>query len=398
MGQEPVVVDQGDGLFTRSDWRDLEVHPAARHVRMMSMAEAKRLEESLVRNGFLRDEPIILHENKILDGRSRHAECLHLDGEGVPIEPLFKNWNGVGSPDDYSDAKNLDRRHLTRAEQEARVQERLIEEPGASNRKIAREIGVSHTTVAKKRGELVESGTLANVASRTGADGQVRRLPRKKVPGLMRPWLPSQGAPEVAAAVPAETPAPPTPAEPDPAPRIEELDFTTRTYNCLKKGNIQTIADLVQTTEADLMNIRNFDRESLLEVRAKLAERGLTLAGPPLPDPVRDDWDDEEVEAPTPMPPEAAPTPAAPAPEDWERVEVPGRGEPVLWVPEWPDEGTDEDRKEWAWGCLDRLEEAAGLEAVAAVAREGLLRVIAGHRETARELLAWAVAALEERE
>jgi DNA-directed RNA polymerase subunit alpha len=63
--------------------------------------------------------------------------------------------------------------------------------------------------------------------------------------------------------------------------RIEELDFSVRTYNCLKKANIQTIGDLVQTTEDDLMNIRNFGRKSLLEVRDKLAAFGLTLAGSP---------------------------------------------------------------------------------------------------------------------
>jgi DNA-directed RNA polymerase subunit alpha len=61
--------------------------------------------------------------------------------------------------------------------------------------------------------------------------------------------------------------------------RIEELDFSVRTYNCLKKANIQTIQDLVQTTEDDLMNIRNFGRKSLLEVRDKLASFGLTLSG-----------------------------------------------------------------------------------------------------------------------
>ena len=66
-----------------------------------------------------------------------------------------------------------------------------------------------------------------------------------------------------------------------PDARIEELDFSVRTYNCLKKANIQTIGDLVQTTEDDLMNIRNFGRKSLLEVRDKLSAFGLQLAGSP---------------------------------------------------------------------------------------------------------------------
>jgi DNA-directed RNA polymerase subunit alpha len=80
-----------------------------------------------------------------------------------------------------------------------------------------------------------------------------------------------------------------------PDARIEELDFSVRTYNCLKKANVQTIADLVQTTEEDLMNIRNFGRKSLLEVRDKLAQFSLTLAGAPLAELVEGE-DEEEGE------------------------------------------------------------------------------------------------------
>ena len=66
-----------------------------------------------------------------------------------------------------------------------------------------------------------------------------------------------------------------------PAPniRIEELDFSVRTYNCLKKANILTIPDLVQYTESDLMQIRNFGRKSLTEVREKLTALGLIAQG-----------------------------------------------------------------------------------------------------------------------
>ena len=61
--------------------------------------------------------------------------------------------------------------------------------------------------------------------------------------------------------------------------RIEELDFSVRTYNCLKKANILTINELVQFTETDLMQIRNFGRKSLTEVREKLGQLGLSLKG-----------------------------------------------------------------------------------------------------------------------
>jgi len=67
--------------------------------------------------------------------------------------------------------------------------------------------------------------------------------------------------------------------EPAPFIRIEELDFSVRTYNCLKKANILTIPDLVQYAESDLMQIRNFGRKSLTEVREKLTALGQTLKG-----------------------------------------------------------------------------------------------------------------------
>src|SRR5687768_9923906 len=74
------------------------------------------------------------------------------------------------------------------------------------------------------------------------------------------------------------------PAAPD--VRIEELDFSVRTYNCLKKANIQTVADLCKTSEEELMNIRNFGRKSLVEVQEKLSQFGYTLVGGISPEPV----------------------------------------------------------------------------------------------------------------
>ena len=66
-----------------------------------------------------------------------------------------------------------------------------------------------------------------------------------------------------------------SPGPPD--ARIEELDFSVRTYNCLKKANVLTIRELVLLTEADLMNIRNFGKKSLNEVKDKLESLSLSL-------------------------------------------------------------------------------------------------------------------------
>ena len=58
---------------------------------------------------------------------------------------------------------------------------------------------------------------------------------------------------------------------------IEELDLSVRAYNCLKRAGINTIGELVQRNEEDMMKVRNLGRKSLEEVVQKLAGLGLSL-------------------------------------------------------------------------------------------------------------------------
>jgi DNA-directed RNA polymerase subunit alpha len=58
---------------------------------------------------------------------------------------------------------------------------------------------------------------------------------------------------------------------------VEELNLSVRSYNCLKREGINTVGDLVQKSEAELMDIRNFGQKSIDEVKAKLEELGLGL-------------------------------------------------------------------------------------------------------------------------
>ena len=58
---------------------------------------------------------------------------------------------------------------------------------------------------------------------------------------------------------------------------IEELDLSVRSYNCLKRAGINTVQELTQKTEEDMMKVRNLGRKSLEEVQSKLAELGLSL-------------------------------------------------------------------------------------------------------------------------
>jgi DNA-directed RNA polymerase subunit alpha len=60
---------------------------------------------------------------------------------------------------------------------------------------------------------------------------------------------------------------------------IEDLDLSERPRNCLKRAQINTVGELLQKTEEDLLNITNFGQKSLDEVKLKLDERGLSLRG-----------------------------------------------------------------------------------------------------------------------
>src|SRR5699024_5227947 len=58
---------------------------------------------------------------------------------------------------------------------------------------------------------------------------------------------------------------------------IEGLDLSVRSYNCLKRAGINTVQELSQNTEEDIMKVRNLRRKSLDEVKSKLDDLGLSL-------------------------------------------------------------------------------------------------------------------------
>ncbi|WP_417286832.1 DNA-directed RNA polymerase subunit alpha [Corynebacterium variabile] len=62
---------------------------------------------------------------------------------------------------------------------------------------------------------------------------------------------------------------------------IEDLDFSVRSYNCLKREDIHTVGELAARTESDLLDIRNFGQKSINEVKVKLAGLGLGLKDAP---------------------------------------------------------------------------------------------------------------------
>mgnify|MGYP002750045914 FL=1 len=60
--------------------------------------------------------------------------------------------------------------------------------------------------------------------------------------------------------------------------KIEELDFTVRSYNCLKKAGVNTISDLTSMSYIELLKIKNLGRKSLNEIIDKMKELGYDLS------------------------------------------------------------------------------------------------------------------------
>ena len=58
---------------------------------------------------------------------------------------------------------------------------------------------------------------------------------------------------------------------------IEELDMSVRSFNCLKRAGINTVEDLTNRTESDMIKVRNLGKKSLEEVIQKLHSLGLDL-------------------------------------------------------------------------------------------------------------------------
>ena len=59
--------------------------------------------------------------------------------------------------------------------------------------------------------------------------------------------------------------------------QIEDLDLSVRSYNCLKRAGIHSVRQLVEYSENDLLNIRNFGVKSIEEVKDKLESMGLSF-------------------------------------------------------------------------------------------------------------------------
>ncbi len=144
-------------------------------------------------------------------------------------------------------------------------------------------------------------GWLLKAEKRTGVQVSIR-LERPSSAHPASAWVALDGAPELvlkmagdcassAAAKQVEFSVGPNPTHvlPDEVPTssldgllIEEMNFSTRTHNCLKRSSIHTVGDLRRQSEDDLLDIHNFGSRSLEEVKESLRTLDLDLrVGPP---------------------------------------------------------------------------------------------------------------------
>jgi hypothetical protein len=154
----------------------LEFHPLANIFPLLDGDELGNLADDVKANGL--QEPIVLYEGKILDGRNRYQGCV-LAG----VEPRFVEFDG-DNPRAYVKSLNILRRHLDQWTKRALIEDELRERPDASNRRIAEDLGVDHKTAGATRAELVSTGSLPQLEKTIGKDGKARtsRPAHKQIP------------------------------------------------------------------------------------------------------------------------------------------------------------------------------------------------------------------------
>jgi DNA-binding CsgD family transcriptional regulator len=133
----------------------------------LTQAEYELLRDDIAARGQL--VPILVDEDgKVLDGHHRKRAC-----DELGIEPETRIVRGLDPAERraLALAANIVRRHLSTRQTRDLIAAELVHTPDASDRSIARRLGVSPSTVASVRSELVTRGLVSNLDTRIGADG-----------------------------------------------------------------------------------------------------------------------------------------------------------------------------------------------------------------------------------
>jgi ParB-like chromosome segregation protein Spo0J len=155
--------------------KGLEFHPLAETFPLMEGEDFKTLKHDIRDNG--QREPIVLYQDKILDGRNRYLACIDLGLE--PQTKLFTD----SDPLRFVISMNIHRRHLSPDQRRNIIAKLLKTDPTKSNRQIAQEAKADHKTVGAERERLQSSGEIPQLETTTGADGRTRKRKGGKLRG-----------------------------------------------------------------------------------------------------------------------------------------------------------------------------------------------------------------------
>jgi ParB-like chromosome segregation protein Spo0J len=148
-----------------------EFHPLCAMFPLMSDDELDELAADIKKCGL--QEPITLHEGKVLDGRNRVLACQKI-GKRITQTDTYDG----DDPAAFVISKNIRRRHLTQEQKREIVAKLLVENPERSDRATAKIAGVDHKTVSSVRTEAEERGEIPHVDKRSDAKG--RKQPAHK--------------------------------------------------------------------------------------------------------------------------------------------------------------------------------------------------------------------------
>jgi ParB-like nuclease domain len=147
-----------------------EPHPFSMFFPPISEDSFDKLVDDIKKWGLL--QPIIVYQDKILDGNNRYRACLQ-----AKVKPRFIELVEASdaSAQRYVVSANIHRRHLT-AEQRREIIAKLLKaDPAQSDRQVADTAKVSHHTVGDVRAEMEATGQIAQLEKTTGADGKTRK-------------------------------------------------------------------------------------------------------------------------------------------------------------------------------------------------------------------------------
>jgi protein gp37 len=134
-----------DGAFIVQG--DLAIHPIALLLPPMNDAEYKEFKDDILGNGL--HNPIILYQDKVLDGRNRYLACKELE-----IDVWAREWEGGSDPIEYVISQNIHRRHLT-AGQRSMVAAKALDFHIEAARARQRVAGIVHSDNLKKGNEVI---------------------------------------------------------------------------------------------------------------------------------------------------------------------------------------------------------------------------------------------------